>query len=87
VLQRLCDKGPEMGLRCPIEDVRDITSLHVPVRGSDGDVLLSLDLFGFNGSEDGAVLRRCLDRLRDGAMEAGRLLRFSKSVAALAKAE
>lgn len=87
VLQRLCDKGPEMGLRCPIEDVRDITSMHVPICGSDGEALLSFDLFGFSGSEDGAALRRYLARLREGALEASRLLRFSRSVAALAKAE
>jgi flavin reductase (DIM6/NTAB) family NADH-FMN oxidoreductase RutF len=87
VLQRLCDKGPETGLRCPIEEVRDITSMHVPICGLDGEVLLSFDLVGFNGSEGGTALRRCLDRLMDGAMEASRQLRYSRSVAALAKVE
>jgi len=41
----------------------EVTSLHAPVFGPDGQVLLSLTLNGFAGNESPARLQECLDRL------------------------
>lgn len=41
----------------------EVTSLHAPVFGPDGQVALSLTLNGFSGRDSSERLRECLDRL------------------------
>jgi DNA-binding IclR family transcriptional regulator len=46
-----------------LDNASEVTSLHAPVFGADGQVALSLTLNGFNGTESAQRLRHCLDRL------------------------
>lgn len=46
-----------------LNNATEVTSLHAPVFGPDGQVALSLTLNGFIGSESPQRLRQCLDRL------------------------
>jgi flavin reductase (DIM6/NTAB) family NADH-FMN oxidoreductase RutF/DNA-binding IclR family transcriptional regulator len=74
ILSRLTARGPEPGLRAPVEELVDVTSLAAPVRDQDGRVVMALRLLGFSGSEPSDRLRTCLDRLRAGAVRASELL-------------
>lgn len=64
-------RGPEPGLHRPVEELTDVTSMHVPVRTADGRVVLVLHLMGFTGTEGPGRLRACLDRMLAGARAAG----------------
>ena len=46
-----------------LANATEVTSLHAPVFGPDGQVALSLTLNGFTGTESPQRLRQCLDRL------------------------
>ena len=46
-----------------LDNATEVTSLHAPVFGPDGQVALSLTLNGFSGTESAQRLRQCLDRL------------------------
>jgi flavin reductase (DIM6/NTAB) family NADH-FMN oxidoreductase RutF/DNA-binding IclR family transcriptional regulator len=46
-----------------LDNASEVTSLHAPVFGADGQVALSLTLNGFTGTESAQRLRHCLDRL------------------------
>ncbi len=74
VAQTLSRRGLDPGLRTPIEEVTDVTSLHVPVRDQAGAVRLSLVLIGFTGHETPDRIRRCRDRLLAGAERASTLI-------------
>jgi flavin reductase (DIM6/NTAB) family NADH-FMN oxidoreductase RutF/DNA-binding IclR family transcriptional regulator len=50
-----------------LENAREVTSLHAPVFGPDGQVALSLTLNGFTGTETPERLRHCLHRLLEAA--------------------
>ena len=67
-------RGPEPGLHGRVEELTEVTSMHVPVRSADGRVVLVLHLMGFTGAEGPGRLRACLDRMLAGARAAdGRL--------------
>jgi flavin reductase (DIM6/NTAB) family NADH-FMN oxidoreductase RutF/DNA-binding IclR family transcriptional regulator len=70
VLTAIHSRGPEPGLRAPMEDLADVTSMSVPVRIPDGRVVLVLHLMGFTGAESPDRLRACLDRLLAGGRAA-----------------
>ncbi len=74
VVRTLSRRGLDPGLRTPLDEVADVTSLHVPVRDSAGAVQLSLVLIGFSGHETPDRVRRCRDRLIAGAERASVLL-------------
>ncbi|MFC8361288.1 flavin reductase [Streptomyces griseorubiginosus] len=74
VLRDLVERGPEPGLRRPVEQLSEVTSLAAPVRDRYGRVVLSLHLIGFSGAEPPARLRVCLERLLEGAARADELL-------------
>ncbi|GAB2965549.1 flavin reductase [Streptomyces heilongjiangensis] len=74
VLRDLVERGPEPGLRRPVEQLSEVTSLAAPVRDGAGRVVLSLHLMGFSGAESPARLRACLERLLVGAARADGLL-------------
>jgi hypothetical protein len=74
VLRRMQETGPEPGLRAPIEELTDVTSLAAPVRDATGQVVLALHLGGFDGTENPQRLRACLDRLLAGAHRASELI-------------
>ena len=46
-----------------LDNPTEVTSLHAPVFGADGQVALSLTLNGFSGIESPGRLRHCLNRL------------------------
>lgn len=46
-----------------LDQPAEVTSLHAPVFGPDGQVALSLTLNGFSGRDSSERLRECLDRL------------------------
>lgn len=81
-------RGPEPGLHRPVEELTDVTSMHVPVRQPGGRVLLVLHLMGFTGTERPARLRASLDRMLAGAQAAGdRLSRAGSSTAGASQTE
>ncbi|RPE38527.1 hypothetical protein EDD90_1426 [Streptomyces sp. Ag109_O5-1] len=57
-----------------MENLIDVTSMHVPVRDATGQVVLALHLIGFTGHETPGRLHACLDRLRSGGRSADALL-------------
>jgi flavin reductase (DIM6/NTAB) family NADH-FMN oxidoreductase RutF/DNA-binding IclR family transcriptional regulator len=63
-------RGPEPGLHTPVEELTEVTSMHVPVRNVGGRVVLVLHLMGFTGAESPDRLHTCLDRLLAGARAA-----------------
>ncbi|MCZ2828816.1 flavin reductase [Modestobacter sp. VKM Ac-2986] len=63
VLGELLQRGPEPGLRRPLAELTDVTSIAAPVRDRDGQVVLALHLMGFTGQETPDRLTTCLDRL------------------------
>ena len=46
-----------------LDQPAEVTSLHAPVFGPDGQVALSLTLNGFSGRDSSERLQECLDRL------------------------
>jgi hypothetical protein len=70
VLRELVERGPEPGLRRPLAELTDVTSMAAPVRDRDGRVVLVLHLMGFTGRERPDRLQACLDRLLAGAARA-----------------
>jgi hypothetical protein len=52
----------------------DVTSLHAPAFGPDGQVAISLTLNGFRGQESPERLQKCLDRLLAGTSRITNLL-------------
>ncbi|MFQ1002444.1 flavin reductase [Modestobacter sp. SSW1-42] len=70
VLGELLQRGPEPGLRRPLRELSDVTSIAAPVRDRDGQVVLALHLMGFTGQETPDRLTTCLDRLLDAARRA-----------------
>jgi hypothetical protein len=72
-------RGPEPGLHEPVEELTDVTSMHVPVRTAGGRVVLVLHLMGFTGTEGPGRLRACLDRMLAGARAAGDRLSLAGS--------
>ena len=70
-LTAMQERGPEPGLHAPVEELTEVTSMHVPVRDDGGRAVLILHLMGFTGAESPGRLRACLDRLQAGARTAG----------------
>ena len=61
-----CWRGPAPVRPIWVEPA-EVTSLHAPVFGPDGQVALSLTLNGFSGKDSSARLRECLDLLLQAA--------------------
>ncbi|WP_327330110.1 flavin reductase [Streptomyces sp. NBC_01208] len=74
LLRRIAERGPEPGLRVPLRELTDVTSLAAAVHTADGRVGLSLHLIGFTGNETPDRLVECRDRLLAGVERARALI-------------
>ncbi len=63
MFRAVIDRGIDPGLTAPVEQLSRVASVHVPVRDSTGEVILCLDLLGFDGTESRDEVVRCRDRL------------------------